>query len=107
MPNVEAIDLYYGFFSTAAASQTPAQDSLVASNIKFGEISPKFTLHRGSTKTFKIRPAGAAVTNESVLAFYANANSTLNRRQYTCYALGYAGQTSNIMKPYVSFMLIR
>lgn len=107
MPNVPAIDLYYGFFNTAVASQTPAQDSLVATNIKFGEISPKFILHRGASKTFKIRPAGAAVTNETVLAFYANAGSTLNQRQYTCYALGYSGQTSAAMKPYVSFMLVR
>lgn len=107
MPNVPSIDLYYGFFNTAAASQTPAQDSLVARDIKFGEISPQFILHRGASKTFKIRPAGAAVTNETVLAFYANAGSTLNQRQYTCYALGYAGQTSTAMKPYVSFMLVR
>lgn len=107
MPNVEAIDLYYGFFSTAAASQTPAQDSIVARNIKFGEISPKFVLHRGASKTFKIRPAGAPVTNESVLAFYANTGSTLNQRQYTCFALGYQGQTTTAMRPYVSFMLLR
>jgi hypothetical protein len=107
MPNVESIDLYYGFFSNAAASQTPAQDSLVAANIKYGEISPSFTLHRGASKTFKVRPAGAPVTNESVLAFYGNAGSTLNQRQYICYALGYQGQTTAAMRPYVSFMLVR
>lgn len=107
IPNVEAVDLYYGFFSNVASSQTAAQDSLVAANIKFGEISPTFILHRGASKTFKVRPAGAPVTNESVLAFYGNAGSTLNQRQYICYALGYQGQTSVAMKPYVSFMLVR
>ncbi len=107
IPNVEAVDFYYGFYSTAAGSQTPAQDSLVASNVKFGEISPRIVLNRSVTRTFKVRPAGAPVTNESVLAFYANAGSTLNQRQYTCYALGWAGQTSTIMKPYISFMLVR
>lgn len=107
MPNVEAIDLYYGFFSTAAGSQNPSQDSLIAKNIKYGELSDYFTVNRAGTRTWKIRPAGAAVTNETVLAFYANASSTLNARSYTAYAIGYAGQTNAIMKPYISFYLVR
>src|SRR5690606_25269317 len=107
IPNVMAVNFYNGFNTTAAGTQTPAQDSLVDSNVKFGEISPRIVLNRSVTRTFKVRPAGAPVTNESVLAFYANAGSTLNQRQYTCYALGWAGQTSTIMKPYISFMLVR
>ena len=107
MPNVEAIDLYYGFFSTSAAGQSADQDSLVMSNIKYGEVSPTFVLNRSVTRTWKIRPAGAPVSNETVLAYYANAGSTLNQRQYNAYALGWAGETSAIMKPYISFMLVR
>ena len=107
MPNVEAIDLYYGFYSTSAGGQSPAQDSLVASGIKYGQISDYFTLNRVATRTWKIRPAGAAVTNETVLAFYTSTSSTLDRRSYTAYALGYAGFTSTIMKPYISFYLVR
>lgn len=107
MPNVEALDFYYGYFNNTAGGQIATQDSLIASNIKFGEISSKIVLHRSATKTFKIRPAGAPVTNESVLAFYGNAGASLNQRQYTGYAMGYAGETSAAMKPYISFMLVR
>ncbi|MEI5985523.1 DUF4397 domain-containing protein [Sphingobacterium sp. PU5-4] len=107
IPNVPAVDLYYGFYSTSATAQKPDQDSLVLSNIKYGEISPTFVLNRAITRTWKVRPAGAAVTNATVLAFYANAGSTLNQRQYTAYAMGWAGKTDAIMKPYISFMLVR
>lgn len=107
MPDVEAIDLYYGFYSTTIAGQSPTQDSLVAKNIKYGEISEYFTLHRTTTRTWKIRAAGAPVTNETVLAFYSNAASTLNSRSYTAYALGYRDETDAIMKPYISFFLVR
>lgn len=107
MPNVEAVDFYYGYYSTSSTGQDASQDSLVAANVKFGEISPYITLHRGATKTFKIRPAGAAVENGTVLAFYANANTTLNQRQYTGYAMGYMGQTKASTKPYISFFLVR
>lgn len=107
MPNVPSIDLYYGFFNNTAAGQNASQDSLVAKDIKFGEISEYFTLKRTATRTWKIRPSGAEVTNATVLAYYANVNSTLNSRSYTAYALGYQGQTSTIMKPYVSFFLVR
>jgi len=107
MPNVDALDLYYGFFSNSATGQIASQDSLIASNVRFGEISPTIVLHRTASRTFKIRPAGAPVTNESVLAFYGNANTTLNQRQYTAYAMGYAGETAATLRPYISFMLIR
>lgn len=104
MPNVPAIDLYYG---AAAGTAEPTQDSLVAKNIKYLESSDYFQLNRVTARTWKIRPAGAPVTNASVLALYSNAGSLLDRRSYTIYALGYQGFTSNIMKPYVSFFLVR
>lgn len=108
MPNVEAIDLYYGAApSTTTPPVQPTQDSLIAKNIKFGEISEYFTIRRATTRSWKIRRAGAPATHETVLAFYTNASSTLDKRSYVAYALGYAGFTSTIMKPYISFYLVR
>lgn len=104
MPNVESLDLYYG---AAATTAEPTQDSLVAKNIKFGQISEYFTIRRAAARTWKIRRSGDPVTNASVLASYSNASSLLNRRSYTAFALGYAGFTSAIMRPYVSFYLVR
>lgn len=104
MPNVSAIDLYYGAAATAAE---PTQDSLVAKNVKYLETSPYFELNRIATRTWKIRPAGAPVTNASVIASYSNSGATLDRRSYTVYALGYNGFTTAIMKPYLSFFLVR
>jgi len=106
MPNVEALDLYYG---AAPGTTEPIQDSLIARNIKYGEMSPYFTIRRATTRSWKIRRAGDPVTNASVLAFYTNASSTLDRRSYTAYALGYAGfpTTNTIMRPYIAFYLIR
>lgn len=108
MPNVPAIDLYYGVYATTAATQTPIADVLVASNIKYLEASEYFTLARTPTRTFKIRPAGAAVTNATVLAYYANANTTLNQKVYTAYALGYQGMaTTDHRRPFISFSITR
>lgn len=104
MPNVPAIDLYYGAAATAAE---PTQDSLVAKNVKYLETSPYFELNRITSRTWKIRPAGSPVTNASVLASYSNAGAILDRRSYTVYALGYNGFNTAIMKPYVSFFLVR
>lgn len=102
MPNVESLDLYYG-----AAANSAAQDSLIVKNVKFGEVSAYFTIRRSATRTWKIRKSGDPVTDQTVLALYTNASSTLNSRSYVAYALGYAGFTTTIMKPYVSFYLVR
>lgn len=102
MPNVEALDLYYG-----AAANSSGQDSLIVSNVKYGETSDYFTIRRATARTWKIRKAGDPISDNNVLALYTNASSTLNARSYTAYALGYAGFTSTIMKPYVSFYLVR
>lgn len=102
MPNVEALDLYYG-----AAANSSGQDSLIVSNIKYGETSDYFTIRRTASRTWKIRKAGDPVADNTVLALYTNASSTLNARSYTAYALGYAGFTTTIMRPYVSFYLVR
>ena len=102
MPNVEAIDLYYG-----AAANSSGQDSLIVKNIKYGETSEYFTIRRAASRTWKIRKSGDPVADNTVLALYTNASSTLNARSYTAYALGYAGFTTTIMRPYISFYLVR
>lgn len=102
MPNVPAIDLYYG----QDAASTLA-DSLVAANVKYMEFSDYFTINRASTRTWKIRPAGAARTSATVLASYTSTNTLQNQRTYTVFALGYNGITAAPRKPYLSFFNIR
>ncbi|MNX93796.1 hypothetical protein D3C86_1259980 [compost metagenome] len=102
MPNVPAIDLYYG---TSATDHTA--DRLVAANVKYLEISSYFTLNRFAARTWKIRPAGAALTTATILASYVNVGSLLNQRTYTAYAHGYNGKTTAAQKPYLSFFHIR
>lgn len=107
MPNVPSIDLYYGAAATGSATAIAVQDSLVAKDVKYLETSPYFQLNRIATRTWKIRKAGSPVTNGTVIASYSNAGAILDRRSYVVYALGYDGFTSTIMKPYVSFFLVR
>ncbi len=102
MPNVPAIDLYYGQSATIVTA-----DKLVASNISYLKISDYFTINRASARTWKIRPAGAAISNETVIASYTSASTLLNQRTYTIYALGYNGTTTVPRKPYLSFFHIR
>lgn len=102
MPNVPEIDLYYGQSATVVTA-----DKKVASAIKFMEISDYITLNRASARTWKIRPAGAAVTNATVLASYTSASTLLNQRTYTIYALGYNGVKVAPTMPYLSFFHIR
>jgi hypothetical protein len=94
MPNVSAIDLYYG-------------TTVVASNIAYKAMSDYFTVAVPATAlTWAIRPAGAASTT-TALATYSSASTTTNGRSYTAFAMGYSGQTSTSRKPYISFFLIK
>ncbi|SEN93024.1 protein of unknown function [bacterium A37T11] len=103
MPNVPAIDLYYGQNATSVVGER-----LVASNIKYMEIGEYFTINRASTRTWKIRAAGAdATTINTVLASYAGTGALGNQREYTIYAMGYQGNTLPSGKPYISFLLVR
>jgi hypothetical protein len=105
MPNVPAIDLYYGIASATAADQSA--DSLVLSNASYLQMSNSFTLKAGVLKTWKIRPAGAAKTTATILASYSSTSVVANQRVFTAFASGYAGKTSTAQKPYVSFFLVR
>lgn len=94
MPNVAAIDLYYG-------------TTVVAANIPYKGISDYFTMAVPATAlTWAIRPAGAAAST-TALATYSSASTTTNGRSYTAFAMGYSGQTSTSRKPYISFFLIK
>lgn len=94
MPNVPAVDLYYG-------------TTKVASDIAYLTASEYFTMAvPTSSLTWSIRAAGAAPTS-TALASYASASTTLNRRVYTAFALGYSGSTDAARKPYISFLLNR
>ncbi|MFT4093632.1 MAG: hypothetical protein QM640_08325 [Niabella sp.] len=102
MPNVEAVDLYYGTSSSAVTG-----DTLLASNISYLSQSDYITLPIKSTRYWKIRPAGADVTSSTVLAYYSSSSSYVNSRTFTIYALGYNGITTAPRKPYVSFLYIQ
>jgi len=92
IPNVTAIDLYYG-------------TTLVAGNIPYLGNSNYFTMPRPATSlAWSIREAGTGPTG-TVLATYTSASSTLSERSYTAFAMGYKGSTDAARKPYISFYL--
>jgi hypothetical protein len=94
MPNVAAIDLYYG-------------TTVVAANIPYKGVSNYFTMATPATSlAWTIRPAGSAPTS-TALATYTSASTTTNQRIYTAFALGYSGATDATRKPYISFLLNR
>lgn len=102
MPNVPAVDLYYG---TSAANHV--LDTLIAGNVSYMAITNVITLKSAQSKTWKIRPAGAALTTATILASYTSASTFLNQRVYTIFASGYNGITLAPRRPYVSFLLVR
>lgn len=102
MPNVPAIDLYYGQSATVHNA-----DKKIASNIQYMESSEYITLNRAASRTWKIRAAGAAVNTATVIASYTSASATLNQRTYTVFALGYNGIKVAPTMPYLSFFFVR
>ncbi|WP_345947582.1 DUF4397 domain-containing protein [Mucilaginibacter sp. PAMB04274] len=111
MPNVAAVDVYYGV--TLATPTKPSVDSLILSNVPFMQMTPEFKLKAGGLTaggvlgSWKVRPAGAANTTATVLASYSSASTVLDRRVYTAFACGYSGKTTAAQKPYISFYLVR
>lgn len=91
IPNVGALDLYHG-------------GVLVASNVPYlGSVT--FTRPiPGASSVWDLREAGTSPTS-TVLATYTSANTIINMRVYTIFAVGYKGQTSTVRRPYVSFFL--
>lgn len=92
MPNVPAVDLYYG-------------TAVVAANIAYKSFSPYFTVAAVSTLTWAIRPAGAASTTTALATYAGTASISANRRVTTAFAIGFNGATDATRKPYISFLL--
>lgn len=94
MPNVPAVDLYYG-------------STVVAANVAYKAITNYFTVAvQSTTQAWSIRPAGALPTS-TALATYTSASTTANQRVLTAFAIGYSGATDLVRKPYISFLLNR
>jgi hypothetical protein len=92
MPNVPAIDLYYG-------------TTKVASNIAYLSNSDYFTIQTPSTTlAWTTREAGTAATSPA-LATYTSASTTASQRIFTAFAMGYKGSTDAVRKPYISFLV--
>jgi hypothetical protein len=88
MPNVPAVDLYYG-------------TTKVASNIAYLSTSDYVTMKVPATNlAWTIREAGAAPTS-TALATYTSGNTTLSQRVYTAFAVGYKGSTDAARRPYI------
>jgi hypothetical protein len=102
MPNVPAVDLYYGVSAT-----DQSLDTLIVGNVSYLSVSNEIKLKSAQAKTWKIRPAGAAISAANILGSYTSSSTFLNQRVYTIFASGYAGKTTTVQKPYVSFFLIR
>jgi hypothetical protein len=95
MPNVPAVDLYYG-------------TTVVAANIQYLKASSEFVLPTTNVPAlaWTIREAGTPVSS-TALATYTSANTISPQRVYTVFALGYKGLASatDVRRPYVSFLL--
>jgi len=92
MPNVAAVDLYYG-------------TNLMATNIPYLGSSPYFTMEVPVTPlAWFIRETGTLPTG-TALATFLSSNTTLNQKIYTAFALGYKGATAANTRPYISFLL--
>jgi len=81
MPNQPSLDLYWGA-------------NKVASDIQYTLPSPEFTLPRGDTARWYIRPAGAAA-NTNPIASYPTSQTIPPQRVMTVFARGYNGGTGN------------
>jgi hypothetical protein len=89
IPNVPALDLYWG-------------TNKVASNIAYTGVSPEFTLNRGDTARWYVRTAGAAPTAAPVAFYPVTTGTSVSapltvpyQRVMTVFARGYSGGTSN------------
>jgi hypothetical protein len=95
MPNVPAVDLYYGAI-------------MMASRIPYLGSSPVFTMPVSSTAlAWTIRESGTLSTS-TALATYTSANTTQSTRSYTAFAMGYKGvATTDARRPFIAFYLNR
>lgn len=96
MPNVPAIDLYFG-------------STLVASNIAYMASSAEFTVDLSQTTTeWSVRAAGSAFSTTPI-AKYTSGSTYIRGRKYTAFAMGYNGITlsTDPRRPFISFFYTR
>lgn len=93
MPNVPAVDLYFG-------------TTLLASNIEYMKASEYFTMATLPSAAWSIRAAGSAPTSAAIVS-YTSASTLTNKRSYTIFSTGYTGRIDAVRKPYLGFFLIR
>ncbi len=105
MPDVPAVDLYYG--SSTLSNNT--LDTLIAGNVAYLEMTPQIILEQGLFKRWKVRPAGAAVTSATVIANYYTSSAFRNQRVFNIFTSGYNSHniSTDTRRPYVSFLLVR
>jgi hypothetical protein len=91
MPNVPAVDLYFGA-------------TKVAENVQYKE-GKEFTMNVPATSAaWAVRAAGAAPASTAI-ASYTSASTYANRRVFTVFALGYSGIASpDARRPFLSFL---
>ncbi|MCH5717204.1 hypothetical protein [Niabella hibiscisoli] len=92
MPNVPAIDLYFG-------------PTLLAPNIAYLASSPEFSIDTSQTnKVWTVRAAGSG-TAGTAIATYDGVNTLNTGRKYTGFAMGYNGLagTTEPRRPFISF----
>lgn len=92
MPDVPAVDFYYG-------------TTVVAANVPYLSITAPFTMKNPTTHlAWTIRQAGAAPTS-TALATYTSANTAISTRNYVVFAEGYKAitGTTDPRRPFVSF----
>ncbi len=85
MPNLPAVDLYWGSIK-------------VADNIAYGAMSKDFVLNRSDTAHWFLRVAGASPLSTPITIYPAGnlAPQTVpNRRLFTVFSRGYLGSTGN------------
>lgn len=116
IPNVESVDLYVGRWAnlTTAVNHSSESDSLIMSDVKYMQLTEPFVIRSGFRRTFKIRPHGSPLVESNVIARYSSSSTSsanyfeyLDKKVLTIFTMGYAGQTSNALMPYLSFSITR
>lgn len=83
MPNVPAVDVYFGGVK-------------VFSNVQYQQVTPEMHLTGGTTGVWQIRTAGAAATATPIASYPTTGSQTIPyRRGLTVYSRGYNGATGN------------
>ncbi len=94
MPNVPALDLYYG-------------TTLVATGVAYNTPGKVFTMNVPGVTNLQwiIRETGTGAAG-AILAFYPSSSTVINQRMYTAFAMGYKGSAASAnLRPYISFAI--